>query len=604
MSGSAGHIPMVQIEPRPRIARAWYRAALAVMIITGTTTLLLGGWMVVDHLRGMDEDPTDSSALAEARQAVAASANDAAAIEQLRRIDQQVRHRFFTSQRRVAIGGWLLIGGFVLFVVSGRVVAEYHHPLPRIDQQAGASASAHRAWAGGAIASAGFVVLLLAGVAVLAGRSVTGYPMSQPADASAEAAAARAAAEDRTAIAAPPPSPEQFAANWFRFRGPQGSGTWPVAEQPMTWDGQAGRNIAWKTAIDLPGANSAVVWGDAVFCTGADADNRAVYCFDANTGELRWRKSIVTPGSRRGMDEVFEDTGYAAPTAATDGRHVFAIFANGDLAALDVNDGAVAWSKYLGPLENIYTHATSLTLWRDHLIVLLDQGDRGGGLSAVMALDVNTGQPIWRTQRSVGASWATPIVITTEAGDRLITAATPYVSGYDVETGEELWWVDCMGADVAPSPIYAGGLIVIPSPWEQMTAIRPGGVADATQTHIAWQTYDGVPDITSPVSDGDVLYTLDTMGMLSCFELESGRTLWQEDLGMEFNASPTIAGDRLYLIGKDGRAIVGRVGRTFEKLTEASLGEPVRSSPALTDRSIYLRGDRHLWCIRAEPPAD
>ncbi len=602
MSESAGPIPMMHVEPRPRIARAWYRAALAIMIISGAATMLLAGWMVADHLRGLDDDPTDSPALTEARQAVVSSSGDARAIENLRHVDQQMRHRFFTAQQRTAVGGWLLIGSFVLFVAAGRVVAEYHRPLPQLNGPS-TPATGDRGRQFNVIASTGFVLLLVGGLAVLAGRSVMSYPTPEPGAPGDDSTVAQNQADPVPAVL-PPPSPQQFAANWFRFRGPHGSGTWPVADQPMVWDGRSGRNIAWKTPIDLPGANSAVIWADSVFCTGADSNQRAVYCFDADSGALRWRQPIVTPGSRRRMEEVFEDTGYAAPTAVTNGRLVFAIFANGDLAALNIDDGSVAWSKYLGPLENIYTHATSLTLWRDHLIVLLDQGDRGGGLSAVMALDVNTGESIWRTERSVGASWATPIVIKTDAGHRLITAATPYVSAYDVETGEELWWVDCMGADVAPSPIYAGGLIVVPSPWEQMTAIRPGGVADATETHVAWQTYDGVPDITSPVSDGDVLYTLDTMGMLSCFELETGRTLWQEDLGMEFNASPTIAGNRLYLMGKDGRAIIAEVGRSFEKLSEASLAEPIRSSPAMADRSIYIRGEKHMWCIRADQPAE
>ena len=60
---------------------------------------------------------------------------------------------------------------------------------------------------------------------------------------------------------------------------------------------------------------------------------------------------------------------------ATDGRRVYAIFANGDLGAINF-DGSVAWTKYLGPIKNTYGYAASLAVWGNNLLVQLDPGRR------------------------------------------------------------------------------------------------------------------------------------------------------------------------------------------------------------------------------------
>ena len=163
--------------------------------------------------------------------------------------------------------------------------------------------------------------------------------------------------------AEPPPSDAEIAKAWPRFRGPGGLGISAYTNVPDAWDAASGKGIVWKTPVPLPGNNSPVVWGKRVFLSGADKHRREVYCFDADSGKLVWRQNVPgTPQSTAKPPEVTDDTGYAAPTTATDGRRVFAIFANGDLAAFDVS-GKPAWAKSLGIPENSYGHASSL----DHL---------------------------------------------------------------------------------------------------------------------------------------------------------------------------------------------------------------------------------------------
>ena len=167
-----------------------------------------------------------------------------------------------------------------------------------------------------------------------------------------------------------------------------------------------------------------------------------------------WKEPVNTPqGERAEPPEVMEDTGFAAPTAATDGRRVFAIFANGDIAGFTA-EGKRLWARNLGTPENTYGHATSLTLWRNRVIVVFDQGEAKAGKSSIMALDATTGEPVWTTPRPVANSWVSPILISHQGREQIITSADPWVIAYDPATGKEpCGRPNACAGDVATSPI-------------------------------------------------------------------------------------------------------------------------------------------------------
>src|SRR5208283_25199 len=149
------------------------------------------------------------------------------------------------------------------------------------------------------------------------------------------------------------------------------------------------------------GFNSPIVWNDRVFLSGGDAARHEVLCFSGQSGQILWRAAVTNvPGSPVKPAEVPESSGVAAATMATDGRRVYAIFANGDLAAFSL-EGKLAWSKSFGALQNPYGHASSLVTWEGRLIVQLDQGESEQGKSRLYALDGRTGQVLWQQPRKL-----------------------------------------------------------------------------------------------------------------------------------------------------------------------------------------------------------
>jgi outer membrane protein assembly factor BamB len=370
----------------------------------------------------------------------------------------------------------------------------------------------------------------------------------------------------------------------------------PPGDRPLAWNGETGENVLFKTRIPLPGANSPVVWGDRVFLTGATREKEEVYCIDAGSGAMLWRKALVVAGRREEPPEPMEDTGFAAPTAVTDGRYVFAIFASGRAAAFDY-EGNQVWLRSFGPLDNTYGHSSSLAYFEGRVLLQLDQAYQDDGKSKLVALDAGTGKTLWETLRAVDSSWSSPIVCPTPSGPQAVLSAAPIAAAYDPATGEELWRANVLYGEVAPTPVHHDGTVFIAQQDVGIYAILTSGRGDVTETHVLWSVPAGAPDATSPVTDGERVYMVTTSGYLTCIRIDDGEVLYERELGEQYYASPSIAGDRLLLTSWDGVTTVLETGDTFEVVRKNPLGEGVYASLAFTKDRIYLRAKDHLFAI-------
>jgi outer membrane protein assembly factor BamB len=517
----------------------------------------------------------------------------------IRKRDQELRQDYFRREQFASRGGWLLIGGAAVFLAALQLARYLKRPritLPNIPLRPAdpvrTSALAAKAVTGTVLALAGLTTALVWD----SGRQWQG-DLTKSTTTVASPAAGGAAGSPASDPSWFPPAGD-VAKNWPYFRGPDGSGVTTLPNLPETWDGPSGKNILWKSEVGLPGENSPVVWDNRVFITGATAKRREVSCYDATTGALLWKEPVTTPQSDRAEPpEVMEDTGFAAPTAATDGRRVFASFANGDIAGFTA-EGKRLWACSLGTPENTYGHATSLTLWRNRVIVVFDQGEADAAKSKIMALDAATGEPVWSTPRPVGNSWVSPILIKHQDQEQIITSANPWVIAYDPATGKELWKAECMQGDVATSPTFANGLVYVACDQTCVAAIKPDGTGNVTESKIAWkQDEAGLPDMCSLLCDGPQVYTL-VFGVLHAFDALTGKHLWEHDADAKFQASPSLINGRIHLLTAAGIMIIGEGGKEgFKETGRAALGEGTGASPAFAPGRIYLRGKKNLYCI-------
>ena len=439
----------------------------------------------------------------------------------------------------------------------------------------------------------------------------------------------------RKGPAAPPKLPPAAASkgSWPSFRGLNASGIADGQNLPDSWDVKTGANILWRTPIAGLAHSSPVVWGDRIYVTSAvtsrgnatfkpglygDGDaseDRSphkwmLYAIDKRSGKIVWER-VAFEGEPRNKRHI--KSTYASASPATDGRVVVAWFGSQGACAYDVN-GNQLWTIDLGRVDMgaydapayEWGPASSPIIWNGTVFLQVDtQAD-----SFILALDALSGKTIWKTERQELPSWGTPTVISTAAGDELVTNASNYIRAYDPRTGKELWKLGGSSKITAPTPFAADGLIVVASgrgPERPIFVVRPGARGDLTlakdqtsNNKVAWSKTGRGSYMPTPLAYQGILYVLNNNGVFDAYQLETGAEVYRqrlEPIGSGFSASPVAADGRLYLTSEDGDVIVIAAGREFKKLGAFSMGELVMATPALSDGVMYVRGVSTLFAV-------
>jgi outer membrane protein assembly factor BamB len=337
------------------------------------------------------------------------------------------------------------------------------------------------------------------------------------------------------------------------------------------------------------------VVGSLVFLTAGDATSREVMAFDLETGAPRWTTAIPfgeEPGTA--LPEVSSDTGFAAATPAADAENVYAVFATGDLAALR-HDGTIRWRQSLGVPENPYGHASSLLAHEGMLFVQFDSGHGGRAL----AIRGNDGTSLWDVEREVETSWASPLLLPREAGPLLVLAAPDTVVAHSLADGSEVWSVEAVSGEVAPSPAVAEGRLFLAQEYSRLVAFDLA----TTPPAMLWEQFDELPSIASPVAGHGTVWIASSTGVVSAHNAATGELRWRHEFGAGFNASPLLAGDTLLLLDLEGALHLLATGPTFELLATLPLGDAAFATPAVLNDRLVVRTKTKLLLIEGDPLA-
>lgn len=585
--------------------------------------LILSVMLIINYLQLKRIDPLNSSTLILLNERLKTNPEDEALREEIRNLDLLARKAFFTSQWQIRIGGYLLLISGLVVVISLKATDFLVKISPDEPERQKVDfwkrQTANRKWIAGAGILMACTALIMAFMTDRElGRNLdhalTGTIPIQGEPANTNAGSDK---DQREKMAAGIPSDDpgmvpdsgtqnmnlasgsadnpggfptqaEIRRNFTGFRGPGGIGIDYHRNIPVSWDGKSGKNIIWKIAIPLPGFNSPIVWNDRIFLSGANETRREIYGIDAAKGTILWTTIIdKVPGSPAKAPTVNKETGQAAPGMTTDGRRVYAIFANGDIAALNF-EGKIVWVKNLGIPSNHYGHSSSLIMYKDRVIVQYDQR----GNATVMALAGPTGDVVWKTQRAVKVSWSSPVLVHTGTRMELILAAEPFIASYDPETGKELWKTECISGEVGPSVAYADGRVFSVNEYSKLAAIQLGG-----QPRILWEDSEYLSDVPSPVATAQYLFLATSYGTVVCYNVMNGEKFWEHEFDQTIYSSPVIAEGRIYLFDKLGVAYIVDVSDKFNLIGQPALGEGTFCTPAFADGRIFIRGNNHLYCI-------
>jgi outer membrane protein assembly factor BamB len=392
------------------------------------------------------------------------------------------------------------------------------------------------------------------------------------------------------------PAPLALAAeNWPCWRGPRLDGTSVEKKMPSHWS--ASSNVAWKTELPGIGHASPVVWNDRVFIVSAlpAEQDRDLLCLDRATGRLLWQKTVVNSP----MEKKHSLNSHASSTPATDGKLVYVAF-------LDRNEMVVAgydfagnqkWLVRPGTFSSMHGFCSSPILYKDLVIV---NGDHDGD-GYIVALRNTSGETVWKIDRpNKMRSYCAPLIREMAGKTQMVLAGSQCVASYDPANGKMHWIIDGPTDQFVASPVYSEktGLVYITGgyPDHHILAIKPDGTGNVTETKIVWRTNRGVAYVPSPIIEGNYFLIVSDSGVAHCFDAATGKILWQERLG-EHHASLVSANGLVYFLNDNGVMNVVKPGPEFSLVAKNELNERTFASPAISNGQLFIRSDKHLFCL-------
>ena len=422
--------------------------------------------------------------------------------------------------------------------------------------------------------------------------------------------------------------------DWPQFRGVGASGIAHGQSVPVSWNVEAGKNIAWKTPIPGLGLASPIVSRGCVFIVTATGGNKdlkvglygniapvkdqakhswRLICLSLDSGQVLWDRELHS-----GVPTIMRHTkaSHANCTPATDGARIVVSLGSEGLYCYDFC-GNRCWKRDLGHLDSGFFRfpkaqwgfGSSPIIFCNMVIVQCDV-QKG---SYVAAFDLCSGREVWRTARQEVPTWGTPTVCTHDCRSELVLNGYKHIAGYDPVTGRELWKLVGGGDIPVPSPVSAHGLIYLSSahgPRRPLRAIEFGATGDITQendsdsAHIRWANDREGIYMQTPLVYGDLLYACRTNGVLSCFDAKTGELKYRERLGggnTGFTASAVAANGRLYFTSENGKVTVVEAGSVFRRISHSQMNDVCMATPAISRNRLLVRTKHAVYAIGSKP---
>lgn len=401
------------------------------------------------------------------------------------------------------------------------------------------------------------------------------------------------------------------AENWPSWRGPKGTGESSEKGIPTEWSED--KNVAWKVPMPGRGGATPAIWEKRLFVTSGEGKGQVLLCISTE-GKILWKKTVGS-GGRPAIkgDEANE----ASASPSTDGKLVYVFVGTGNLAAFDF-EGNEKWNVNIqdryGKFKIQHGLHTSPLLHEGKLYLSL-QHELGHW---VIAIDAATGKEVWKHERKTDAvgesleAYASPCLWNDGKESQVVVLGADYATGHSLKDGSEIWRLGDLNSKktystafrIIASPVATPEALVVPTArGMHVITLKPGvkGMVNAGSEHEMWRKSKGSPDVPSPLVHDGLVYLCREFGVLQCWDLKSGESIYSGRLhDSRYRASPVYADGKIYVAARDGTVYVVRAGRKFDILATNQLPDVFTASPAISEGTIYLRGFGHLYAVRGK----
>jgi outer membrane protein assembly factor BamB len=408
---------------------------------------------------------------------------------------------------------------------------------------------------------------------------------------------------------------------WPARNGPKGDGIVPAAEAarvPLEWNGESGKNIAWRVALEGEGHSTPVIGGDLIGSPRPPrtAKQMYVYGIDRHSGKIVHHKQVFENAAPEELGNPLNN--YAAPSPVLEEDALYVHFGTYGTARIDPATGEKVWERrdinarhYRGPGSSPIIHGGLLILTFDGI----DQ-------QYVTALDKKTGKSVWKTARTTDygdldkegkptrdgdmrKAYHTPAVFEIGGKEVLVSVGSRAAFGYEVKTGQELWTIRHGGFNAAIPPIRLGDLLILNTGSERAhtlgVRIDDKMTGDITASHVLWDREKRNASESSPVLVNGILYQTTRGGIVSALDAKAGKDLWEDRMEGQHLPGPVVIGDKLLFSNDRGQTFLVRASpEKFELVGKNQLAEPITSSAVVADGAIFIRAKGALYKISAK----
>jgi outer membrane protein assembly factor BamB len=397
--------------------------------------------------------------------------------------------------------------------------------------------------------------------------------------------------------------------DWPEWRGPRRDGictetgllgAWPEGGPRLIW---SAREVNGGKSVGT-GYASVAIAGGRIYTLG-DRDKRGcVTCLDEATGKVLW----ATP-----FCDAYNSGGpRCTPTVA--GNRLYGLSPHGDLVCVDTEQGSILWQKNLkqdfgGRMMSGWNYSESPLVDGNALVCT-----PGGTSAAMVALNKETGEPIWKctAPKDCGAGYASIVIAEVGGVRQYLTIMGPQLGlvSVNARNGKFLWHYSKVANGTAniPTPIVEGDHVFASTAYGTGSALLqmvPDGQGGVTANEVYFlrgktlQNHHG-----GMIRLGEYVYGghNHNEGFPFCLHMKKGEMMWGPERGPGSGSAAVLYADgHLYFRYQDNTMALIEATPTAYNLKSTfrlpkGTSSPGWQHPVIHQGKLFIRANDQLYC--------
>jgi len=383
--------------------------------------------------------------------------------------------------------------------------------------------------------------------------------------------------------------------DWPQWRGPHRDGISTETGLARKWP-KDGPTLIWEAKGIGDGFSTVAVQGGRAYTQGNRGKEDVVIALDVEAaGKELW----ATPNGKA-YKNSFGDGPRGTPTI--DGKVLYALGGNGDLACLELETGKKVWS--INILAEFKADNPGWGISESPLIV----GEKlivtpGGQDATIVALDKSSGKTIWKSQGlSDSAAYSSCITFQAAGVEQVANFTHKGIVGVALADGKPLWRYDRVANTVAniATPVHVDGHVFATSAYDTgcaLVRLEPDGAGKVKAKEVYFSRelknhHGGV------VLVGEHIYGFSD-STLRCIEWKTGKDAWtHRSVG---KGSLVFANGCLYILGEDGKVGLAEANpKEYRELSSFEVEHGKQKAwahPVVAGGRLYIRTQDRLRCF-------